>query len=485
MISGRDALLQIEQAIAGARDDENRLDAALASATQDAERLRLEQADAYRTLARVRLDALAGEKVSGIIDRAEREALKVLAEKRKALEEIVQRRAEATKSLKTAQARRYGSAGRLEDVVARMDELRAATQARLATDRAWLAANAKVAEAEEIARKADAKADQAEADRATKGAPYEADRLFMYLWTNGFGTSKYAAGPFTRFFDRKVAKVCGFIEARPNYAMLLEIPLRLREHADRKAAAVAEATAARTAIERAALEADGIVTLEAEFAAIRAEIDAGNAGIASVQTDLAALDASHGALVSGNDPEIARAMEGVAASLASTDLRTLWAQAYETPTPEDEKIVQRIEEYAHAIATAEADVAATRETIRETARRRGELEATRDRFRQSGYDRPGVTFNNESMLGNVIGGIIGGIVSSPELWRVILGGYHAPRHRSDGNFGGSDWGGGGGSWGGGGSSGGFGGGGGGGGGFSTGGGFGGDGGGGSDTGGGF
>jgi chromosome segregation ATPase len=113
MISGRDALLQIEQAISGLRDDENRLDAALASATQDAERLRGEQAAAYRQLARIRLDSLSGEKVTGSLDRAEREALKVLATKRQALEEITRRRADATKSLKKAQADRHATAGRL------------------------------------------------------------------------------------------------------------------------------------------------------------------------------------------------------------------------------------------------------------------------------------------------------------------------------------------------------------------------------------
>ena len=483
MISGRDALLQIENAIAGIRDDENRLDATLASVTQEAERLRLEQAEAYRALARVRLDVLAGEKVTAGLDRAEREALKVLAEKRRTLEDLSRRRGEAAKTLKQAQARRHGIAGRLEDVIRRMDELRGRTQNRLAFEADWTAANDRVAEAEEMARMADAKADQAEADRATKGAPYEADRLFMYLWNNGFGTSKYRAGPFTRFFDRKVARVCGFIETRPNYAMLTEIPLRLRQHADRKLAAVAEVTAKRTEIERAGLVADGIEPLEVEFASIKAEIEAGNVDIASVQTDLAALDASHGALVGGDDPEIARALEGVAESLASTDLQTLWAQAYATPTPEDEKIVQRIENHGEAITRAEAEISETRATVREVARRRGELEATRERFQRSGYDRPGVTFNNESMLGNIIGGIIGGIVSSPELWRVILGGYQAPR-RHDGNFGGGGdwWSGGGGSWGGGsGGGGGFGGGDGGG--FSTGGGFGGDGG--SDSGGGF
>lgn len=463
----------MEQAIAAARDDENRLDAALASASQDAERLRLEQAEAYRALARVRLDSLSGSKVSDSLDRVEREALKVLAERRQALQEIIERRASATESLKKAQAERHGVAGRLEDVISRMDALRAATQKRLASDQAWLTANAEVAEAQSIADKSDAKADQAEADRATKSVPYEADKLFMYLWNNGFGTSKYQAGVFTRYFDRKVANVCDFISVRPNYAMLTEIPLRLRQHADRAAAAVAEVVEKRTAIERAALEADGIVTLEAEFAAIKAKIDAGNAGIASVQSDLTALDANHGALVSGDDPQITQALESVAESLAGTDLQTLWAQAYATPTPEDEKLVKRIETYAGAIARAEADIAASRETIRETARRRAELEETRDRFRTSGYDRPGVTFNNESMLGNVIGGIIGGIVSSPELWRVILGGYQAPRHHGNDGFGGG-FGGGGGSWSGGGSSGGSSGGFGGGGGFTTGGGFGGD-----------
>lgn len=485
MISGRDALLQIEQAIATTRDDENRLDAALASATQEAERLRLEQADTYRALARVRLDALAGEKVTQRLDHAEREALAVLADKRKELQEIVARRASATETLKAAQAKRHAVAGRLEDVMRRMDDLRNATQARLASDPTWLAANEKVKATQSIAEKSDAKADQAEADRVTKGAPYEADRLFMYLWNNGFGTSKYAAGSLVRYFDRKVARVCGFIEARPGYAMLLEIPLRLRQHADRTAAAVAEVVAARTAIERAALEADGIVALESEFAAIKAEIDAGNAGIASVQSDLVTLDASHGALVSGDDPAIARAMEGVAESLASTDIQTLYAQAYETPTPEDEKLVGHIEQYGVAIAQAEAEIAETRRTIRDVAQRRSELEETRDRFHRSGYDRPGVTFNNESMLGSVIGGIIGGIISSPELWRVILGGYQGPRHHGNDGFGGgfNVPGNGGGWWSGGsdgGSSGGFGGDGGG---FSTGGGFGGDGG--SDTGGGF
>lgn len=484
MISGRDALAQLERAISTTREDESRLDAALASATEEAERLRAEQTDAFRRLARVRLDTLAEGEIGQRLDRAEREALALLSEKRKALADLAEKRKSAASTLAEAQGTRREIAGRLEEIMGRMKALDAATREKLPADPAWTAADGAVRAAEQVAARAEAKAKQAEEDRVRKGEPFERDRLFTYLWENGFGTSAYRASVFARYFDRKVAKLCNFIEARPNYVLLTEIPLRLRAHAERLRAEVAAKAEARTAIERRALEADGIVALEAEFAAAKAEIDHHNQGIASTQSDLATLDASHDRLVGGDDPALGRALDGVAASLAGTDLKTLYADAFATPTPEDEKIVRRIDEIGQALAKAQHEIETTRGAIREVARRRGDLEETRDRFTRSGYARPGVTFSNENMLGQVIGGIIGGVVASPELWRVILGGYHAPRGGDGGWIGGGprvpdggDWFGGGS----GGSSGGFGGDGGG---FTTGGGFGGDGGG-SSSGGGF
>ncbi|MBV5263491.1 hypothetical protein [Pinisolibacter aquiterrae] len=473
MISGRDALAQLERAIATSRDDETRLDDALASATEDAERLRAQQADAFRRLAKVRLDSLAEGAIGQRLDRAESEALAILSEKRKSLAEIAAKRKAAAAKLAEAQGTRHEIAGRLEAVADRLTALDEATRRRLPSNSAWVAADGRVKAAEATAARAEAKAKQAEEDRVSKGEPFESDRLFMYLWTKGFGTSAYAASFFTRYFDRKVARLCNFVEARPNYAMLTEIPVRLKAHAERLRAEVAEIAAERTAIERTALEADGIKALEAEFASVKAEIDVGNRGIAATQSDLTTLDASHEALVGGDDPTLAQALDGVAASLAGTDLKTLYADAFATPTPEDEKIVRRIEEISKGLDKAEHEIATTRAAIREAARRRGDLEETREKFRRSGYDRPGVSFNNENMIGSVIGGIIGGVISSPELWRVILGGYQAPRGHDGGWIGGGprvpdggDW------FGGGGSSGGFGGDGGG---FSTGGGFGGDG----------
>ena len=84
-----------------------------------------------------------------------------------------------------------------------------------------------------VIRRAEEKAARAEADREEKRRPYEADPLFMYLWRRRFGTRDYRASPLVRYFDRKVAHHIGYEAARVNYTMLLELPDRLREHAER------------------------------------------------------------------------------------------------------------------------------------------------------------------------------------------------------------------------------------------------------------
>ena len=79
----------------------------------------------------------------------------------------------------------------------------------------------------------------AEAELGAKRKPYDEDPLFIYLWQRGFGTGRYQSGNFVRVMDRMVADFIGFANVRPNYAALIEIPLRLREHATAQRAAAA------------------------------------------------------------------------------------------------------------------------------------------------------------------------------------------------------------------------------------------------------
>src|SRR5262249_34551438 len=151
-----------------------------------------------------------------------------------------------------------GQTEAVEKAGAPITALTAQVQKQLADNEAWKAQHAKFESAANIAQAAEDKAKQAEADRDNKRKPYEADPLFMYLWKRGFGTASYAAGNFVRFVDRWVARLVGYDTARPNYAMLNEIPLRLRDNAALREKQLEGEHGALDKLERAALESAGI-----------------------------------------------------------------------------------------------------------------------------------------------------------------------------------------------------------------------------------
>ena len=210
----------------------------------------------------------------------------------------------------------------------------ATTMDRLEADPEWQARTAAVATAEKTAAAAGEKASQAEADRDEKRKPYDADPLFTYLWERGYGTSAYRAGPIARFFDAKVARLVGYDTARPNYHMLNEIPLRLRQHADRLDQAVNEARAALEAYERQGLEADGIVALEADMQAAGEAHDKAEAAIDGIEAKLAALDDQQAALLDpARDASLATALDGLSEAISRETLSALYKEAMATPTP--------------------------------------------------------------------------------------------------------------------------------------------------------
>ena len=141
------------------------------------------------------------------------------------------------------------------------------------------------------------KAAQADKDLAEKRKPYDADPIFSYLWKRGYGTSAYRAGFLARYFDAKLAKLVDYDKARPNYYMLTEIPVRLRDHATRQHEAIAAAKSDLVALERKALEADGIAPLEAKAAATDDARKAFAAELDGMKAELATLDKEQAALL--------------------------------------------------------------------------------------------------------------------------------------------------------------------------------------------
>jgi uncharacterized membrane protein YgcG len=234
--------------------------------------------------------------------------------------------------------------------------------------------------------------------------------------------------------DRMVADFIGFGDVRPNYAALIEIPLRLREHASAKRTGAEARLAALSDVERRALVAAGIEPKEQTLAGARERLAAADATLEEKLSQLSQIDAERNALVAGGtNPAYEQALATIAAADAKDQIAALYLEARRTPTVSDDAIVRKLETVDGQIAKADAEVADLRKTAKDLARRRLEIEQVRDRFRGAGYDHPHGTFGNDNEIAEALRRTLGGAIGGGILWDILQGGYviRGPQGRPD------------------------------------------------------
>ncbi len=437
MISGQQALFEIEQATAAVRSQEAESARLLAGADQELAELRAGRSTLLRQLAGARLDAMQRENVVAELASAERRALQVLADARASLAGLSERIDAAQKARAAAEAERRAKAAETTQALTALEDLQAGVEAKVRSSAEWIAQKELADRAQHVFEAADAKAARAEQDRAAKGKPYEDDPLFMYLWSRGFATSRYRSGLFVRFFDEKVARLVGFAGARANYTMLKEIPLRLREHAERCRAASQAEREKLTAIEKAGLVAAGSTPLEERLQAARTALAEADARLKSADAALHALDAERDeALKADVAAAHERAVEILSTADSTAPIFELYRKAAATLSSEDDSIVRQIEANDKTIAAAERKRADLIGQAQQLAQRRSDIEAERARFYRRGYDSPMGQFSNENAIGDVLKGILAGAIQGAVLGQVLQGGFSERGRRADSGFGG-------------------------------------------------
>ncbi len=437
MISGLDALRDIENAANLARTQEGQLDGALRSASDQVAKLRADRAALLRQFAQVTLDLIQREGVIGALDAAERRALDLLKDARAALDQMTSRQAQAQAQRLQAETDRHTRADEVTKWLTELEGLQARVEPQVRGSTAWIGQKGLADRAEAVWTAADQKAKQAEADRQVKGKPYEADPLFLYLWKRGFGTAQYRANSLVSYLDGKVAGLVSFQGARANYAMLNEIPKRLREHADRCKGDLDAERQRLVAIEAEGLKQAGSEPIEAKLVAARSVLAEADHRLTEADAAAKGLDQERAKLLTeGQNSAYQQAIDVLAQAEATEDLQGLRRSAARTPSNADDAIVGQIEAVDARVADAEREVADLRAKAVDLARRRTELEAQRDAFRRRGYDNPMGQFSNEDAIGKVLGGILQGVVQGAVLGQVLNGGYSQRAPRADGGFGG-------------------------------------------------
>jgi hypothetical protein len=437
MISGQQVLREIEQATAAVRSQESECVRLLQAADQDLARQRAARADLLRQLAVARLDAMQSEKIAAELASAEQQALQLIAKGQASFDALSARVNEAQARRAAAENDRAAGTGEVTQALAQLEELQASVEPRVRGSTEWIRQKEIADRAEDVHQAADAKADRAEADRAAKGKPYDDDPLFKYLWSRKFGSSDYASGFFVRFFDGKIARLINYQGARANYAMLKEIPVRLRAHEERCRALFEAERQKLEQIEKAGLLAAGVEPLEQKLAAAQAALVEADARLKAADANLQALDKERDrVLKTENQSAYAQAIEILAEADSRETISRLYDKASRTMTPEDDAIVRQIEAKDNLIVTADRQRVDLIARARALSQRRSEIEAQRAQFYRRGYDNPMGQFSNDQLIANVLGGILQGAVQGAVLGQVLQGGYSERGRRADSGFGG-------------------------------------------------
>ena len=447
MISGRQALAQIVGAEREQQSELTGLDQKLEELGRDLMGLEQRRADDYRALARVRVDLVDDGTLSGALDAAERQVATVLEQRREAVETLERKLDDARTARDRLHDEREAQADVLEQANARLDDAEAETQARLEADPAYQAEREHVREAERIALHAEEKASDSEQEQDAKGAAYRADPLFIYLWDRRYGLPNYDGGGLTRWLDGKVARLIGYDDARMNYTRLLEIPQRLREHANLSRQQAEDAFAALRALDDAAREADGVLTLEQARDREQERLDDIDARIAEAETGINDLLEHQARFASGDDDYTRQAVDYLSAQLERDDLAALRRDALATPFPDDDQIVNRLLQVEQERRRLSFTVENLKQTRSKQQQKLEELSRLQRDFKRQRMDRGGSGFADGAMLAMMLTNFINGMLDREALMDVLEQQQRQQPRRADPTFGsggfgrGTPWGG--------------------------------------------
>ena len=304
-----------------------RLDAALRSASEEAARLRQDRLRELHALAQLKFGLIQRGELIRELDAAEQQVKELLDRISHDMSEAESRRQEAADALHKAEVVRRERAAAYDAAAAELRAREDEIAPSITSDPVWIALKERCDAASKTAEEAGKKAAQAEADRARKKVPYKSDPLFMYLWRRKLGTPEYPSGFFVRYFDEKIAALINYREARANYAMMNQIPDRLRAHADRLAVDLEAEQQKLGAFEQDRIVEAGGEPLQKRAVEAKAALDASEAEVAEAGQRLETLDRQYHA-VAGHDNKGAftKAIALMVENDSRDDVRTLYRE---------------------------------------------------------------------------------------------------------------------------------------------------------------
>lgn len=419
MTSGRKAYEDLNRQVDRLRGEIGALSKRLSGYTLEAEKAQADETRETARLAEIRLGELAARRVGETLGSAEREAMVQMAHKQVAQDRCEADIAASVERQGALEAQRRQLVAERDTLLATFEREHAAVVERARADATWRELDEHADRLSGQAALAREKATQAQSDRASKGEPYEADKLFVYLWRRQYGSAGYTAGTLTRALDGWVAGLIGYRDAARNYRLLTALPEHLERHAEALEAQAADARAELERFERQALEQAGVPALEEQLDRAEAQIDELAAKVAAEERAHADLLKRRGELAEGTDEFTRKALAALTRAIAQAPADTLRQAAVRTPGEHDDRIVAGL---GQARATRErlaADIAQHKREHDERLATLGRVEELRRRFRNERYDGGDSDIDDALDWDDVLGGVLRGVLEMTRAWERV------------------------------------------------------------------
>ncbi|MFT6656881.1 hypothetical protein [Maritalea sp.] len=414
-ISGPEALRSLDGALNDIRQEEKQVSRLSADAGSRIGRLREIEAEQFIALAELRLDPARKTEITGEISRAEAQARSILEKHESQFNQIGERLDEIDGEIKQILSKRQDAQAIFEKAEAELDALSSDVFKTLKTDEKYQSQLSIANEAKSVAEHALKKTEVAEADCDEKGKPYREDPLFMYLWETGFGTSSYSSNNLIRFFDKMIAKMVRYHDAKPNFSVLNEIPMRLREHAERLLAEADTEHAKLKKLEDKAFDAAGGKSFRLNSEKAAKEITAIDEAQIRLEDERDELARKHSKLSEGGDSAYREAVETLTAGLQRETVSELYEAARQTSSRDDDLIVRKIDAVRAEILEQDDDINEAKARLKTLAARRRELEDIEWEFKKSNFDDPRMKFDDH-LVEDLLGEFLKGAVTASGYW---------------------------------------------------------------------
>jgi hypothetical protein len=427
MSSGSDILAMIERMLGDTRGELETVAARSERTTAELARVRQAEIGVLAVLARLRLREIESGELADALDETGRQVTQVLAQRAEAQNALQAEIAAAQQTLAKLGQERSAQHDVVDEADRAVDAAEAEAQRRLAADAVYRARLDKAEASDRVADVSEEKAQAAQTDRVEKGKPYEADRLFSYLWARGYGTSQYRSWGFTRLLDNWVARVAQFEPLRRNYWMLSELPARFADHAAQMRKTADDDVGAVRALDVEAAEAAGVPERERALAAEEEALASIDKTIEEREAELTALVEKRTTFASGDDEHSRRCTELLSDTFRREKMKTLRERATATPTPEDDAAVDQLTAVRAELPRLEEE-AVRYKTLNDSHRERGvKLEEIRKLFKEHRYDAVSSEFVNGALIATLLAQLLAGSLGVPDVWDALR---KQQRHRN-------------------------------------------------------